>query len=114
MPHLILQPLVENAVRHGIAPRSRGGTVWIRAWREGESLRVQVRDDGVGLRGRQTVHEGLGLSNTRERLHHLYGEAAGCEAGEAEGGGFEVTVRVPFHAVEAPKAAMDPMSGTDH
>lgn len=113
LPHLILQPLVENAVRHGIAPRPRGGTIWVRAWRDGDSLRVLVRDDGPGLRGRATVHEGLGLSNTRERLHHLYGEAAGCEAGEAAGGGFAVTIWVPFHG-ETSERARGTTPGTYH
>jgi LytS/YehU family sensor histidine kinase len=114
VPHLILQPLVENAVRHGIAPRSRGGTIRVRAWRDGESLRVVVRDDGVGLRGRHTVHEGLGLSNTRERLHHLYGEAAGCDVGEVAGGGFEVAVWMPIRTAGAREEAEGTAPGTCH
>ena len=99
VPHLILQPLVENAVRHGIASRSGPGTVWIRSSRDGDTLRLQVRDDGAGPHRQREAHEGTGLFNARARLHHLYGERVGCEASEVDGGGFEVTVTLPFHTV---------------
>lgn len=101
VPHLVLQPLVENAVRHGVAPRSEPGTVWIRSARDGDTLDLRVRDDGPGLRAQGGAHEGPGLSNLRARLRHLYGDAARCEAGEAAGGGFEVEVTLPFHIVSA-------------
>jgi two-component system, LytTR family, sensor kinase len=70
IPDLLLQPIVENAVMHGIAPRSRGGTVTLRASRGPEVLQLEVRDDGPGPGGEVT--EGVGLSNTRARLEHLY------------------------------------------
>jgi LytS/YehU family sensor histidine kinase len=100
VPHLVLQPLAENAVRHGIAPRSRRGTVRIRSWREDDTLHLEVCDDGVGPTTRSSPREGVGLSNTRARLFHLYGEGGQLHLGEAEGGGFLASVTLPFHTVE--------------
>ena len=78
MPRLILQPLVENAIKHGVAPRSGPGTIRISSRRDGDDLRLEVRDNGVGLSGgaRAKLHDGVGLSNTRARLECLYGERA--------------------------------------
>jgi two-component system, LytTR family, sensor kinase len=102
VPNLVLQPLVENAIKHGIAPHSVDGRIDISARREGASLVLSVRDDGPGLEGSsQTLKEGVGLSNTRARLGHLYGEAQSMKYGNAAGGGFEVELRIPFRrAVE--------------
>jgi LytS/YehU family sensor histidine kinase len=73
VPHMGLQPLVENAVRHGIAPHAQGGTITIGARLVGESLRLTVRDDGVGFSGSQIAdRRGLGLVNLRRRLEQLY------------------------------------------
>ncbi len=100
VPHLILQPLVENAVRHGIAPRSGPGTVRVRSRIEEGKLILEVRDDGVGLSGRVPGREGVGLSNTRARLKHLHGAAASLVVGEAAGGGFVATVTLPLRRSE--------------
>jgi LytS/YehU family sensor histidine kinase len=98
VPQLLLQPLVENAIRHAVAESETGGVVEIRAERRDGTLRVQVRDDGPGFgptpRGNG---EGVGLSNLRSRLEHLYGARATFEAGNAEGGGAVVTAGLPFH-----------------
>ncbi|MNC85917.1 Sensor histidine kinase YpdA [compost metagenome] len=100
MPSLLLQPLVENAVRHGIAPKVGGGRLEISARRDGERLRLVVRDNGAGL-GNDTLqafNEGVGLSNTRSRLEHLYGEQHRFEFQRPPDGGLAVTVVIPFSA----------------
>lgn len=98
VPSLILQPLVENAIRHGIAPRKEGGRVEIRSRRSGEKLMIQVYDDGLGIRGTQEsiMKNGFGLSNTVERLKHLYGEEHRFKLRNAEQGGTLVTLEIPF------------------
>ncbi|HEY0378111.1 MAG TPA: histidine kinase [Pyrinomonadaceae bacterium] len=99
VPNLILQPLVENAIRHGIAPRARAGRVEIRAARENGVVRLAVADDGAGLgsaRPEDLMKKGIGLSNTRSRLEQLYGAAHRFEMRERAGGGLEVAIEIPF------------------
>ena len=102
VPNLILQPLVENAVKHGIAQHARVGTVRIAAERDGDALRLTVGDDGPGAPADGLpVGRGVGLTNTAERLAHLYGAAARIATGEAPGGGLQVVVWLPWHLAEA-------------
>ncbi|MFI5197702.1 MAG: sensor histidine kinase [Thermoanaerobaculia bacterium] len=95
VPNLILQPLVENAIRHGIARDHRAGRLEVSASHEGGRLLLRVSDDGPGAPPGH-VTEGIGLSNTRERLRHLFGDAYSLEYGNAPGGGFLVSVTLPF------------------
>ncbi|MGH7565735.1 MAG: sensor histidine kinase, partial [Gemmatimonadota bacterium] len=99
VPPLMLQPLVENAVRHGIAPREAPGRVEVEAHRDAGDLVVVVRDDGVGLGTARRAGEaalGVGLANTRARLEELFGDRHLLEIAERPGGGVEVEVRVPW------------------
>ncbi len=97
VPGFILQPLVENALRHGLADRSEDGRVEIEARREGEDLVLTVRDNGAGLPPNLAQRtEGLGLANTRERLATLYGDRARLELAANPGGGTTATVRLPY------------------
>ena len=99
VPNLILQPIVENAIRHGVAPRSAPGHVEISAKRGERALRIQVRDNGPGLSAitapDDAFREGLGLTNTRARLARLYGAAHRFELEDAPGGGLLVTLEIP-------------------
>jgi signal transduction histidine kinase len=100
VPTLLLQPLVENAVRHGIAPKVGGGRLDIVARQDGDRLRLVVRDTGAGLPNDtlQKFNTGVGLSNTRSRLEHLYGDAHRFEFHRPPEGGLAVTVVIPFSA----------------
>jgi sensor histidine kinase YesM len=99
VPNLILQPIVENALRHGIAQTRGPGRVEISAKREDRSLRIRVRDNGPGLRAitrpQDGLREGLGLSNTRARLEQLYGGSHRFELENAPDGGLLVTLEIP-------------------
>ena len=96
VPNLMLQPLVENAIRHGIAPRAAPGHVVVTASRNGGRLELSVIDDGVGENPRADHRDGVGLGNTRARLLSLYGNDHRFEAGSASSGGFAVRVEIPF------------------
>jgi LytS/YehU family sensor histidine kinase len=88
VPRLILQPLVENAIKHGISPRSGQGLVHVSARRENQDVWIEVRDNGVGLstKARARLTSGVGLSNTRARLECLYGARHRLEFDEGEEG----------------------------
>jgi len=111
VPNLILQPLVENAIRHGVAPRSAPGHVEVRAERRGDLLRLQVSDNGAGLAGvargpkSLATKGGVGLSNTRARLEQLYGSACGFELADDTRGGAVATIEIPFRLFDAEPAA---------
>jgi sensor histidine kinase YesM len=95
VPNLLLQPLVENAIRHGIAPRAAAGRVEISARRDDGRLCVEIRDDGAGL-NENGFKEGIGIANTRARLEQLYGADHHFEMDNREGGGLRVSIEIPF------------------
>ncbi len=102
VPHLALQLLVENAIRHGIAPRRGPGSVEVRAARHGGRLLLQVLDDGRGLPPEGTGRRGgVGVANTRARLAQLYGADHRCEGATRPGGGTAATTEIPFSAAGA-------------
>jgi sensor histidine kinase YesM len=99
VPSLILQPLVENSIRYGIAPRPEGGCIRIKAWRDNSLLRLEVEDNGPGLNNDRPLKEGLGLTNTRARVKSLYGDGHGLTLRNAVGGGLVVNLTIPFRTV---------------
>ena len=94
VPNLLLQPLVENAIKHGIAKRVAGGAVRVSGASEGGTLRLRVYNDGPGLSKDWQAHTGIG--NLRTRLDILYGSASGLELKQADPGGIEVVVTLPL------------------
>lgn len=95
VPNLILQPIVENAIRHGIEPRARPGKIELRARRENGELILRVRDNGDGLK--DTKRQGIGTSNTRLRLQQLYGGDHRLRLENATDGGVLATLTIPYH-----------------
>jgi signal transduction histidine kinase len=102
VPRLILQPLVENAIKHGVAPRPGPGRIAIGSRSENQQLQLTVRDNGAGLSNaaRAGLHDGVGLSNTRNRLECLYGTAHALTFIESSEG-LSVEMRLPFHHLSA-------------
>ena len=98
VPNMILQPLVENAIKHGIAPRSSGGRIDINTTRSNGHLEISVIDDGLGVpfADLENMPEGVGLSNTRRRLRHLYGDTHTFDLKSVVEGGLEVNLVIPF------------------
>jgi len=105
VPPFILQPLVENAVRHGVAARHERGLIEVTAWRNNGDLGISIRDDGPGLPSGWSAHAGLGvgLTNTRERLQALYGTSRErLDIRNAPGGGVLVNLTLPFRVLQIP------------
>ena len=99
VPTLILQPIVENAIRHGIEPLAAAGRITIQARRDGEHIQLSVSDNGkkpFDEAGRERKLKGIGLANTRARLQELYGDQQSFTAGRGELGGWTVEIRIPF------------------
>jgi ligand-binding sensor domain-containing protein/two-component sensor histidine kinase len=99
VPNLILQPLVENAIRHGVSKRRGPAVIRVEAIRENGSLTIHIRDNGEGLRTTrgEGVKEGIGLKNTRSRLQYLYGDAQQCNLTSPPEGGVDVALTIPYH-----------------
>jgi len=107
VPNLILQPIVENAIRHGIVSRIAPGQIEIEASLSDNILRLRVKDNGPGLgavQGRVIVKEGLGLANTRSRLSQMYGASHQFEMVDAPEGGLQVTLTIPYRISDSARA----------
>ena len=98
VPHLLLQPLVENAVRHGIARRTERGEIWISVQKQDQQLHIQVSDNGPGflMSEKDSSQHGLGLTVTQERLRGLYGDRQRIHIDTAAGKGTVVHIYLPF------------------
>jgi signal transduction histidine kinase len=98
LPSLILQPILENAIKYAITPRTDGGLIEVSARRDGGTLRIVVEDDGPGLPGEETLprRRGVGLANIRERLELIYGQRAGLIARNREPHGCRVEIHLPL------------------
>jgi two-component system, LytTR family, sensor kinase len=98
VPSFVLQPLVENAIRHGIGNRARGGEITISCKRDGQRIALSVADNGAGLRAGplQPLREGIGLSTVRGRLEKLYGASQSLVIRNFAAGGVEVVLTLPF------------------
>ena len=107
VPTLILQPIVENAIRHGIEPQAGVGTISIHAAREGRQIKLSVSDNGkkpfdtAVLAGNR---QGIGLANTRARLQQLYGREQSFAVGDGGLGGWTVEIKIPFCPAPTTKA----------
>jgi two-component system, LytTR family, sensor kinase len=96
VPSLLVQPLVENAIRHGTSKRATGGQLEIVTRRMGSSLVIEVLDDGPGLPSNEMPDEGIGIGHTRARLAQLYGARSALELESRPGGGTTARVRLPY------------------
>jgi two-component system, LytTR family, sensor kinase len=109
VPRLVLQPLVENAIRHGTDRALGPGRIEITARRDGEDLELRVKDTGPGPATGAATRGGIGLSNTRARLEQLYGARQSFVLQAGSGGGAEAVIRLPWHtAPPAPTSTTEP------
>jgi signal transduction histidine kinase len=100
VPQMSLQPIVENAIRHGLGKHSDAGKILVTANRVEENLEIAVRDDGPGFSSETPTEDwGIGLANIRKRLQQLYGDHAELNIGDGPGGGALVTIILPYHPV---------------
>jgi two-component system LytT family sensor kinase len=102
IPAMLLQPLVENAISHGIGGRPGPGTLSLRAWREGARLYLSVEDDGIGIPVGGPAREGVGLANTRARLGALYPDDYEFRIEPRPEGGTRILIRLPYETDGAP------------
>jgi signal transduction histidine kinase len=106
VPNLVLQPLVENSIRHGVGRRSAPGWISVAAEKYGETLVLRVTDNGVGLKESRSQSTGMGLAITRGRLESLYGEKQSLVLRDVQTGGAEVRITLPFRRYVEPPAAL--------
>jgi two-component system, LytTR family, sensor kinase len=116
VPDLILQPLVENAIRHGVSPNAGTGRIAVTSRREGDWLVLEIRDNGMGLPDGGALREGIGLTTTKARLERLYGTRHELVLANLTEGGCVARIRIPFqltaddrHETAADLAAMMPV-----
>jgi sensor histidine kinase YesM len=102
LPSLLLQPLIENAIKYAVTPREDGADIWITATREGQAVRLEVADNGDGEGAALTASPstGVGLANIRDRLTQAYGAAHGFSTRQNEKGGFSVILEIPYETGE--------------
>jgi two-component system LytT family sensor kinase len=105
VPSILLQPLIENSIKHGLEPRLKGGTVTLRSRMEGDRVLIEVADDGVGMGNRpasalRRTGAGIGMKNVRERLEVLYGNQARFEVVSNPGRGTLVSIEIPANLPE--------------
>jgi LytS/YehU family sensor histidine kinase len=112
VPNLLLQPLVENSIRHAVGATIQPRRIDVSAHCRGDVLEMQVRDDGPGLRGGgpPPAKKGLGLANTRARLEQLYGAKQRLELTEPDTGGLLVTIEIPLR-LEQPETIAEAVEG---
>jgi two-component system LytT family sensor kinase len=98
VPSMILQPIIENSIRHGLASKVDGGTVWLRAWLEGTRLNISIEDDGVGIDEEKLgalFESGIGVSNVNERLRVLFGGGYRMAVDSKLGEGTKTRIEIP-------------------
>ncbi|HSR00277.1 MAG TPA: histidine kinase [Sphingomicrobium sp.] len=102
LPSLLLQPLIENAIKYAVTPAENGADIWITASREGQAVRIEVADngDGGGAEIAASPSTGVGLANIRDRLSQAYGAGHRFETRQNEQGGFSVIIEIPFETGE--------------
>jgi LytS/YehU family sensor histidine kinase len=102
LPSLLLQPLIENAIKYAVTPAENGADIWITASREGQAVRIEVADNGNGDGSEiaASPSTGVGLANIRDRLSQAYGAAHRFETKQNDHGGFSVIVEIPFETGE--------------
>jgi two-component system LytT family sensor kinase len=99
VPSMLLQPIIENAIRHGLGPRLEGGMIRISSHQQDGRLLLEVRDNGVGMPQRRLEElsaQGIGMSNVQERLRVLYGSEFTFKIESPEGGGTSIQIGIPF------------------
>jgi two-component system, LytTR family, sensor kinase len=111
LPNLLLQPIIENAIQHGIEPHARPGRIELKSARVGNALQLEVRDNGNGLPGGVSPDEGIGLSNSRARLQQLYGKQSRFDLKNASDGGLVVTIVVPWRTKPQTDLRAEPEKG---
>jgi two-component system LytT family sensor kinase len=107
VPSILLQPLIENSIKHGLEPRLRGGTVTLRSRLDGDRVLIEVADDGVGMGNRPAsalphTGAGIGMKNVQERLEVLYGKEARFTIVSNPGRGTSVSIEIPANLPDAP------------
>jgi LytS/YehU family sensor histidine kinase len=102
LPSLLLQPLIENAIKYAVTPSENGADIWLTAMREGQAVRIEVTDsgDGAGAEFAASPSTGVGLANIRDRLSQAYGAAHRFETRQNERGGFSVIIEIPYETGE--------------